>query len=455
MSPELEVLKNKIFHASKVGMSVALYDHLTDIPDPDCSKLLGSYTEEEGQKCTPLLIASRNGHEKAVRTLLKFQPDLEMEGTVKFDGYVIEGASPLWCAAGAGHLSVVKMLVRAGADVNHPTKSNSTPLRAACFDGRLDIVKYLTNHNANIHITNKYNNTCLMIAAYKGHTHIVQFLLDLGANPDERANCGATALHFAAECGHVEIVKELLKAGAKICKNEYGITPLIAAAERTRAEVVEYFINNQELTKEEKIDAYELLGASFASDKDNYDIGLASMYLMLGMQERYRDPNKIKCKEECKTVEELKNLTTAELHMESLVIRERILGSHNPEVVPHPVIFRGAVFADNARFDKCLNLWLHALRLKQSNKVSVVKDLLRFAQASFLLIFVFSQMLHVGLNLDFNVVEEILESTRLELERNCQKHLFPGPKDDIEAVKQYLMPGKLETNLLILKCSMS
>ncbi|KAL7637143.1 UNVERIFIED_CONTAM: hypothetical protein RMT77_011855 [Armadillidium vulgare] len=277
-------------------MSVALYDHLTDIPDPDCSKLLGSYTEEEGQKCTPLLIASRNGHEKAVRTLLKFQPDLEMEGTVKFDGYVIEGASPLWCAAGAGHLSVVKMLVRAGADVNHPTKSNSTPLRAACFDGRLDIVKYLTNHNANIHITNKYNNTCLMIAAYKGHTHIVQFLLDLGANPDERANCGATALHFAAECGHVEIVKELLKAGAKICKNEYGITPLIAAAERTRAEVVEYFINNQELTKEEKIDAYELLGASFASDKDNYDIGLASMYLMLGMQERYRDPNKIKCK---------------------------------------------------------------------------------------------------------------------------------------------------------------
>lgn len=47
----------------------------------------------------------------------------------------------------------------------------------------------------------------------------------------------------------------------------------------------------------------------------------------------------------------------------------------------------------------------------------------------------FSQMLHVGLNLDFNVVEEILESTRLELERNCQKHLFPGPKDDIEAVK--------------------
>jgi hypothetical protein len=34
--------------------------------------------------------------------LTKFKPDLEKEGTVKFDGYVIEGASALWCAACAG-----------------------------------------------------------------------------------------------------------------------------------------------------------------------------------------------------------------------------------------------------------------------------------------------------------------------------------------------------------------
>lgn len=72
-----------------------------------------------------------------------------------------------------GHLNICKALVKAGADVNHPTKTNSTPLRAACFDGRLDIVKYLTYHKANIHIANKYNNTCLMIASYKGHLDVV------------------------------------------------------------------------------------------------------------------------------------------------------------------------------------------------------------------------------------------------------------------------------------------
>lgn len=75
--------------------------------------------------------------------------------------------------AGAGHLSVLKTLVKAGANVNHPTKTNSTPLRAACFNGRLDIVKYLIDHQADINIPNTFNNTCLMIASYKGHLDIV------------------------------------------------------------------------------------------------------------------------------------------------------------------------------------------------------------------------------------------------------------------------------------------
>ena len=68
--------------------------------------------------------------------------------------------------------------------------------------------------------------------------------------------------------------------------------------------------------------------------------------------------------------------------MESLTIWERILGRLNPEI-PNPVIFRGAVFADDARFDRCIELWFHALNLKQLNQVTVTKDLLRFAQVCF------------------------------------------------------------------------
>lgn len=170
--------------------------------------------------------------------------------------------------------------------MNHPTKTKSTPLRAACFDGRLDIVKYLIDHSADIHIANKYNNTCLMIAAYKGHLDVVSFLLENGANPNEKALCGATALYFAAECGHLAIVQELLRYNAQFVTNDIGMTALKAAAERTRAEVVEYLIELPQIDKDERIEALELLGASFANDKDNYCLEKAYKYLHRTMKLR-------------------------------------------------------------------------------------------------------------------------------------------------------------------------
>lgn len=69
---------------------------------------------------------------------------------VVFDGETIEGAPPLWCAAAAGHLNIVKLLVKEGAVVNSTTKTNSTPLRAACFDGHYETVKYLVEHGAGV-----------------------------------------------------------------------------------------------------------------------------------------------------------------------------------------------------------------------------------------------------------------------------------------------------------------
>ena len=89
--------------------------------------LASAISDDEGQECPPLVIAARNGHEKSVSTLIsKFGPgshadpdgsskdkkllDLEVAGTVKFDGYTIEGATALWSAAGAGHLKVKYIL---------------------------------------------------------------------------------------------------------------------------------------------------------------------------------------------------------------------------------------------------------------------------------------------------------------------------------------------------------
>ena len=75
-------------------------------------------------------------------------------------------------------VKTVQRLVKAGAEVNHTTTSNSTPLRAACFEGKLDIVAFLVEEGrADVNIANKYDNTCLMISAYKGHEDIVRYVL--------------------------------------------------------------------------------------------------------------------------------------------------------------------------------------------------------------------------------------------------------------------------------------
>lgn len=80
----------------------------------------------------------------------------------------------------------------------------------------------------------------------------MEFLLDNGADPDVQANCNATALHYAAESGHVDICAILLDYGASLKKNEYGMSAVVTAAERTRELVVELFYSRPNLlTKEE------------------------------------------------------------------------------------------------------------------------------------------------------------------------------------------------------------
>ncbi|OWR47154.1 fem-1 B protein [Danaus plexippus plexippus] len=457
-------LKDRVFFAARDGMSLTLYALLYEKNIDDIEEILNSDVCCDGVKCTPLIAAARHGREGAVRIMLeKFRPPvrLELEGTVKFDEYVIEGATALWCAAGAGHLGIVKRLVRAGANVNHATKTLSTPLRAACFDGRLDIVKYLVRHGADIHKANKYNNTCLMIAAYKGHLDVVQFLLDSGARVDERALCGATALHFASECGHAAVVCALIDHNAKILTNEHGMTPLQCAAERARASVVEILAARPEVSRTQAIDAYELLGASFANDKEYYCLRMAYQYLHRAMAMRYDTRYGVILKipaepipaydnwRESTTMADIERLpgNPHALHMEGLTVRERVLGRSCPDL-PHPVVFRGAVFADEARFDRCLALWKHALSLRHQNQkawtskssiyrrigseewgemVSVVKDLLRFAQ-------VFSQMIHIGIELPLSQVCFVLEACAEELRRGLKRIEKPLPNHDPDAL---------------------
>lgn len=66
-----------------------------------------------------------------------------------------------------------------------------------------------------------------------------------------------------------------------------AMTPLLVAAERTHIVLVSCFIGTLNLTLEEKIEAEELLGASFLNDRDTYDPTVGYRILLSSMEKRY------------------------------------------------------------------------------------------------------------------------------------------------------------------------
>ncbi|XP_031332381.1 protein fem-1 homolog CG6966 isoform X2 [Photinus pyralis] len=328
---------------------------------------------------TPLVIACRNGHYDVAEFLIeRCHADIEQPGSVMFDGETIEGAPPLWCAAAAGHLDIVQLLIKHGAQVNSTTRTNSTPLRAACFDGHLEIVKYLVKHGADIEVANRHGHTCLMIACYKRHTQIAKFLLGLGAGVNRKSVKGNTALHDCAESGSLVILQLLIEFGATMDVDSYGMTPLLAAAVTGHNHIVEYLIKQQHLvSRKERIDALELLGATFV-DKARDMIG-ALEYWKRAMEERYNGDGPQLPKPPAQAVaaydyaveitspENLEELMADpdEMRMQALVIRERILGPAHPDT-SYYIRYRGAVYADAGKFNRCIELWNYALDMQQS-----------------------------------------------------------------------------------------
>lgn len=327
---------------------------------------------------TPLVIASRNGHYDIVHYLLyKTHADCEQTGSVIFDGETIEGAPPLWCAAAAGHLQIVKLLVKHGAIVNSTTRTNSTPLRAACFDGHYDIVKYLVKNGADIEVANRHGHTCLMIACYKGHYRIAQYLLALHANVNRRSVKGNTALHDCAESGSLEILRLLLANGATMDVDHYGMTPLLAASVTGHLPIVEHLISLKSVKREDRIAALELIGATFVDKKR--DMVCALSLWRRAMEERYNyEPympkavtaHRVPAYDNATEVTDINALDDLvmdpdAMRMQALVIRERILGPAHPDT-SYYIRYRGAVYADAGRFDRCIELWTYALSMQQS-----------------------------------------------------------------------------------------
>lgn len=133
-----------------------------------------------------------------------------------------DGWTPLHLAAQHGHVAIIDLLLRAGADVNVRAANTlaSTPLLVAITSvptegdvaRQLEVVIVLLAHGADAHRSNSAGSTPLHKAAIAGARDVVQLLLACGANVAARNSGGQTPLDHAQYRGHAEIAALLAKA---------------------------------------------------------------------------------------------------------------------------------------------------------------------------------------------------------------------------------------------------
>ena len=262
--------------------------------------------------------------------------------------------TPLLVAVENGNLQCVKMLLRYKADIEgralqYRSLGPCTPLFVAADQGFLDVLRCLVENGADVNARSSTNNlTPLMATSINGDVNVISFLVTQGANVDLQDNSGNTALHHAflnldedELVTHADTLLSLL--GAFQLPNNRRLTPLLAASNKCMVSVVEHLIKRPEITKEERVTALELLGASLAVKHaqsnlfpDGQNLSLPFQFMKLGLEDRFQEPSHPLIKQTMKPVEAYQNRQESQtleelariegdfdaLLMEGLVIRE-------------------------------------------------------------------------------------------------------------------------------------
>jgi ankyrin repeat protein len=130
------------------------------------------------------------------------------------NAYSEDGFQPLGLAAYFGKSEAVKYLIKAGAEVNSPSKNSLrvTPLQSAVAGGHLEITRLLLEAGASPNVREQGGYTPLHTAAQNGAVEIVRSLIFGGANVEAINEKNEKPLDIALKSGHDEVVK-LLNAG--------------------------------------------------------------------------------------------------------------------------------------------------------------------------------------------------------------------------------------------------
>ena len=134
-------------------------------------------------KYCPLSLAAARGHTEVVKILLKAGADVNANDN--------HGLTPSHCAAGEGHPEAAKILLKAGAEVNAKDKNGWTSLHWAAFRGYTETAKVLLKARAEANAKDKWGKTPLDSVNW-GRGVI---------NPKEQAKCAELLRKHGAKTG--------------------------------------------------------------------------------------------------------------------------------------------------------------------------------------------------------------------------------------------------------------
>jgi ankyrin repeat protein len=137
--------------------------------------------------------------------------------------------------AGADPNAIINATPRARMREGSPRLVYATALMRAALAGDIELAKLLLAHGADPHVASKDRETTLMAASGTGFVNgyhrqrtsgerleLVKLLVELGEDVNAADNYGITPLMVAANLGDIEIVKYLISKGADLNAHDLG-----------------------------------------------------------------------------------------------------------------------------------------------------------------------------------------------------------------------------------------
>lgn len=151
---------------------------------------------------SPLMVAAETGNVQVARKLLDHGADPDLQSA--------DGITAMYIAAGHGNDPVVALLIARGVDPDpvpdHGPVAGASPIEAAAHGGHLSTVRMLAEAGADVDRRDGDGWTPLLEAAWSGSRQTVEYLVSKGANPEARNNVGSSALDLAGQRGNDEVI---------------------------------------------------------------------------------------------------------------------------------------------------------------------------------------------------------------------------------------------------------